>query len=66
MSYHLGNTLRRRSLGGFSEDATKAIQETPGYFMAWYSAKSIALVAAVATVTYLLGREVGRRGREDS
>lgn len=70
MSYHLGTALGRPAhpptliapvLGSFGDDAVKAMQDNPPYFAAWYTAKSIALVVAVATVTYLLGERKGRR-----
>ena len=46
---------------GFQEDGKAAIAASPGYFLAWYSAKSIALVGAVAWVAYLLGTKSCRR-----
>lgn len=48
--------MRYRALGGWSDDAKKAITENPEYFVWWYSAKSMALVGALAWVAYLLGK----------
>ena len=45
-----------QQLGTFHEDARTAMTANPDYFVWWYSAKSIALVAAVAWGAYLLGR----------
>ena len=42
--------------------AREAMAAGPDYFLVWYTAKSVALVVAIATVTYLIGREHGRRG----
>lgn len=42
--------------------AREAMAAGPDYFLAWYTAKSLALVAAIAAVAYLVGREHGRRG----
>ena len=46
---------------GWQENAVSAIQENPKYFVWWYTAKSLALVGAVAWATYLLGKEAGRK-----
>lgn len=51
------------SLGGFSDDAKKAITENPDYFVWWYTVKSIGLGVVAAYAAYLLGREHGRRSR---
>ena len=53
----------RAPVGGFSEDAQQAIANSPAYFAAWYTAKSIGLAAALAWVAYLIGKERGRRAR---
>jgi len=45
---------------GFKEDATKAMTENPSYFVTWYTAKSIALCAALAYIAYLHGRKTRR------
>ncbi len=51
----------QRSGGGWRENAEQAILANPSYFVWWYTAKSLALVAAVAWGTYLLGKSHGRR-----
>ena len=51
------------SVGGFSEDARKAIAENPDYFVWWYTVKSVGLGIAAAYAAYLLGRDHGRRSR---
>lgn len=42
-------------LAGWSDDARTAIQANPDYFVWWYTAKSMALVGALAWVAYLYG-----------
>ena len=42
--------------------AREAMAAGPDYFLAWYTAKSIALVVAIGAVAYLIGREHGKRG----
>jgi len=49
--------------GGWRNNAERAILANPGYFVWWYTAKSLALVAAVAWGAYLLGKSHGRRSR---
>jgi len=41
---------------GFSDDAVRAVNESPGYFMAWYSVKSIALVLVFGALCYQVGK----------
>jgi hypothetical protein len=48
-------------MGAWSDDAKAAMLATPDYFLWWYTAKSLALVAAVAAVAYYVGKEHGRR-----
>ncbi len=55
MSYHQVPA----PLQGFSDDAIKAMQASPGYFAAWYTVKSIALVAALAFIAYQAGKKRG-------
>ena len=45
----------------FTKNARIAMKRSPGYFMAWYTVKSIALVAAIGTATYYVGKTVGIR-----
>lgn len=45
-----------RKFRGFREDAKEAMAASPDYFVWWYSVKSLALVASIATVAYLIGR----------
>ena len=47
-------------MNGFSEDASRAVQQNPEYFMAWYTLKSLALVVAIGAVCYYVGKEHGR------
>ena len=51
----------RLHLYGFTDDGEAAIAASPGYFLAWYSAKSILLVAVTAALAYQLGRTKKRR-----
>jgi hypothetical protein len=48
---------------GWRNNAERAIVANPGYFVWWYTAKSLALVVAVAWGAYLLGKSHGRRLR---
>lgn len=50
----------QRQLGSFSDDAREAIQRAPNYFIAWYTAKSIALCVAVAALAFVAGRATKR------
>jgi hypothetical protein len=43
----------------FAEDARVAMEASPGYFTTWYTVKSIALVGAIATAAYYLGKSRG-------
>ena len=46
------------------QDETRlAMQTAPGYWLAWYSMKSMLLVGVAAGLAYYVGREHGRRGR---
>jgi hypothetical protein len=45
-----------RPLANWSEDAQRAVTENPGYFMRWYTLKSLGLVAAVAVAAYYIGK----------
>jgi len=51
----------RLPVGTFSADAKTAILANPDYFVRWYTAKSLALVVAVAGIAYMVGKERGRR-----
>jgi len=42
--------------GSLSDDARTAIDRAPGYFMAWYTIKSVGLCLAVAALAFLAGR----------
>jgi hypothetical protein len=58
--------MRDPRLDGWSEDAIKAMQDNPNYFVWWYTAKSMALVAALAAAVYFYGKARGlekKRGR---
>jgi hypothetical protein len=43
-------------VSGFREDAMQAMQTSPGYFAAWYTAKSWLLVGVTAALAYHLGK----------
>lgn len=45
------------ALGTFSSDAKEAIAANPDYFIWWYTAKSLSLVAAVAALAYYVGKD---------
>ncbi len=65
MSYHHDSRVGfvvPPPLEGFSDDAIKAMQDNPSYFAAWYTAKSLLLVAAIAYIAYQTGR--ARSARE--
>lgn len=49
------------TLGTFSSDAKAAIAANPDYFVWWYTAKSLGLVAAVAALAYYVGKDRGRK-----
>lgn len=44
-------------LCGWTSDAKTAMQTNPDYFVWWYTAKSLALVAAAVYAAYLYGRQ---------
>jgi hypothetical protein len=46
-----------RATAGWSDDARRAITENPDYFVWWYSAKSLALVAAIGVAAYFIGKD---------
>lgn len=50
-------------LGSWSADGRKALESSPGYFLWWYTVKSVGLVLTFGTAAYLLGRAHGREGR---
>jgi hypothetical protein len=43
-------------IAGFSEDARGAMAARPDYFVWWYTAKSIALVASLTVAAYFAGK----------
>lgn len=51
--------LKRGSVGvsGFADDAQAAITNNPAYFVTWYTLKSWLLVASLAYIAYLHGRD---------
>ena len=65
MTYHLGteSTGSHQPQAAWETNAERAIVANPRYFVWWYTAKSLALVAAVAWGAYLLGRSHGRERR---
>ena len=48
-------------LSDFQTDAKAALEASPDYFLWWYTAKSVGLVAVLALGAYFLGRAHGRR-----
>ena len=50
----------RRTLGTWTDDAERAVVANPRYFMWWYTAKSLSVVAAVAVAAYYVGKNRGR------
>lgn len=46
----------RPPLHGWSEDALKAMQDNPDYFVWWYTTKSMALVVAAVAAAYFYGK----------
>lgn len=52
---------RTLHLNGFADDARTAIQQTPEYFVWWYTAKSIGLAVVFAAFTFMLGRASVKR-----
>lgn len=50
----------RRTLGAWTDDAERAVTENPRYFMWWYTAKSLSIVAAVGVAAYYVGKSRGR------
>jgi len=42
--------------GPWTDNARNVLQNSPGYFLTWYTAKSLALVAAVAVAAYYAGK----------
>ncbi len=45
---------------GLTDDTQAAMQAAPGYWLAWYSIKSIALVGVVAWFAYYAGKHSSR------
>lgn len=45
----------------WSSNARQAMAKQPDYFVWWYTAKSIALVGAIATAAYFAGKARGVR-----
>lgn len=43
----------------FTTNARRAMQANPDYFVWWYTAKSIALVGAIAVASYYAGKSSG-------
>lgn len=42
-------------------DTEKAMASAPGYWLHWYVAKSLLLVAATAGVAYMIGKSAGEK-----
>jgi hypothetical protein len=45
----------------WSDDAKKAMQQNPDYFIWWYTVKSVGLGVVAAVAAYYIGKDVGRR-----
>jgi hypothetical protein len=43
-------------ISGFGDEARAAVEKAPGYFMWWYTAKSIGLGVAVGVLGFMFGR----------
>ena len=56
-------SYRRAALASWSASAEQAVSESPRYFMWWYTAKSLAIVAAVGVAAYYVGKDHGRSAR---
>lgn len=54
--YQFEPESRLEGYQGFTADGKAAIAASPDYFLWWYSAKSIALVVAIAGMAYYIGR----------
>lgn len=46
---------------GLAAESERALRTAPRYWLAWYTVKSLALVAAAGGLAYYVGREHGRR-----
>jgi hypothetical protein len=59
--YKIGTSVRfrpstPRDFAGWSDDAKQAMTDNPDYFVWWYTAKSLALVAVSVTTAYYMGK----------
>ncbi len=52
--------VRDRQLSGWSDDAQAALNAGEGYFLRWYTIKSLALVAVFGLWMYERGRRSSR------
>lgn len=50
-------------MAGWTDNAKRAMQENPDYFVWWYTAKSVGLGIVAAVAAYYIGKDVARRGR---
>ena len=54
------------ALGGVSTSPTlRAMRSAPNYWLAWYTAKSLAAAGFAALAAYLVGKERGRKERRE-
>lgn len=50
----------KAALSGWTDDARKAMQASPDYFVWWYTVKSVGLGVVAAWAAYLYGKSKGR------
>ena len=50
-------------MAGWTDNAKRAIQQNPDYFVWWYTVKSVGLGVVGAVAAYYIGKDVARRGR---
>jgi hypothetical protein len=49
-------TARDWSCGSFGDDARRAMEASPDYFVWWYTIKSVGLGAVAAGLAFMIGR----------
>ena len=48
-------------MAGWTDNAKRAMGETPDYFVWWYTVKSVGLGVVAAVAAYYIGKDVARR-----
>jgi len=56
-------SYRTQNLASWDSDAQRALTESPGYFMRWYTLKSLGLVVAIAIAAYYVGKSSWEKQR---